>query len=41
MVDTQGKTQEFLPGAWSLILVVVLIILGFSFMGFGVDGGWW
>ncbi|MEW6183893.1 MAG: hypothetical protein AB1500_12110 [Bacillota bacterium] len=33
------KIQEFLPGAWALILVVVLIILAFSPSGFG--GGWW
>ena len=35
------QTQEFLPGAWALILVVILIMLSFTFFGFGVDGFFW
>ncbi|MEW6183889.1 MAG: hypothetical protein AB1500_12090 [Bacillota bacterium] len=43
MTDIAEKCAGgFFPGAWALILVVILIILGFTFMGFGVDGGgWW
>lgn len=30
------KTELFLPGAWDLILVAILIILGFTWLGFGL-----
>ncbi|MEW6172502.1 MAG: hypothetical protein AB1510_05455 [Bacillota bacterium] len=35
------KIQQFLPGAWALILVVVLIMLAFSPSGLGSGWGPW